>query len=160
MSLTAKQDLFVDEYLVDLNATQAAIRAGYSPRTATMQGSRLLTKANVSAAVAERRDQVARELEVTRERIAQELSGIGFASLDDAQVKVSDKRMALMDLAKILGYLVDRHDVTGRAGGPIAESVEPPALDVNDDADRSLMRTMHGALGRMLQSYDEEHEQH
>ncbi|WP_309086407.1 terminase small subunit [Chelativorans sp.] len=53
MTLTDKQRRFVDEYLIDLNATQAAIRAGYSPRTANEQGARLLAKASVSAAVAE-----------------------------------------------------------------------------------------------------------
>lgn len=51
MSLTPKQQAFVDEYLIDLNATQAAIRAGYSARTANEQAARLLAKASVSAAV-------------------------------------------------------------------------------------------------------------
>ena len=51
MALTEKQRVFVAEYLVDLNATQAAIRAGYSERTAKSQGQRLLTKADVQAEV-------------------------------------------------------------------------------------------------------------
>lgn len=51
--LTPKQERFVSEYLVDLNATQAAIRAGYSERTANEQGARLLAKASVAAAIAE-----------------------------------------------------------------------------------------------------------
>lgn len=50
-ALTPKQQRFVDEYLVDLNATQASIRAGYSKKTATAQGSRLLMNAKVQAAV-------------------------------------------------------------------------------------------------------------
>ena len=49
--MNAKQATFVREYLVDLNATQAAIRAGYSRKTAKVQGSRLLTNADVAAAV-------------------------------------------------------------------------------------------------------------
>lgn len=52
--LTDKQARFVDEYLVDLNAAQAAIRAGYSEKAAKEQGSRLLTNANVQAAFKER----------------------------------------------------------------------------------------------------------
>ena len=56
--LTPKQDQFVKEYLVDLNATQAAIRAGYSAKTANEQGSRLLANAKVSAAIAEARAEV------------------------------------------------------------------------------------------------------
>ncbi len=50
-ALTQKQARFVAEYLVDLNATQAAIRAGYSTRTADRQGHRLLKNAEVEAAV-------------------------------------------------------------------------------------------------------------
>ncbi len=52
MPLTAKQQAFVDNYLIDLNATQAAIRAGYSKRTAQVQSSRLLSNAMVVEAVA------------------------------------------------------------------------------------------------------------
>lgn len=54
MSLTPKQLRFVEEYLKDLNATQAAIRAGYSAKTASSQGERLLRNAEVARAVAER----------------------------------------------------------------------------------------------------------
>ena len=50
--LTARQERFVDEYLIDLNATQAAIRAGYSAKSAHVEGSRLLTNARVGAAIA------------------------------------------------------------------------------------------------------------
>lgn len=50
-SLTAKQQQFVAEYLIDLNATQAAIRAGYSAKTANRIGPELLTKPDVAAAV-------------------------------------------------------------------------------------------------------------
>ncbi len=53
MALTDKQRRFVDEYLIDLNATQAAIRAGYSPKTAKSQGQRLLTNADIANAIFE-----------------------------------------------------------------------------------------------------------
>lgn len=49
--MTPKQEAFAREYLIDLNATQAAIRAGYSPRTASSQGERLLRNVDVAAAV-------------------------------------------------------------------------------------------------------------
>ena len=51
MALTQKQKLFIDEYLIDLNATQAAIRAGYSPNNADKIGSELLGKTRVSDAI-------------------------------------------------------------------------------------------------------------
>lgn len=52
-ALTARQQMFIKEYLVDLNATQAAIRAGYSSRTANEQGARLLANVSVKAAIEE-----------------------------------------------------------------------------------------------------------
>jgi len=53
MALTDKQEMFCREYLVDLNATQAAIRAGYSPKTANEQGARLLANVSVQIRIAE-----------------------------------------------------------------------------------------------------------
>ena len=53
MDLTPKQEAFVQEYLIDLNATQAAIRAGYSEKTANEQGSRLLANVKIAKAIAE-----------------------------------------------------------------------------------------------------------
>ncbi len=53
MSLTPKQARFVEEYLIDLNATQAAIRAGYSAKTARAMGCENLTKPDIQAAVTE-----------------------------------------------------------------------------------------------------------
>lgn len=52
--LNDKQQRFADEYLIDLNATQAAIRAGYSEKTAGAQAARLLKNVNVSAYISER----------------------------------------------------------------------------------------------------------
>ena len=51
--LTEKQQRFVDEYLIDLNATQAAIRAGYSVKTANEQGSQNLAKLSIQQTIAE-----------------------------------------------------------------------------------------------------------
>jgi len=81
--LTPKQAAFVSEYLVDLNATQAAIRAGYSPHTAKEQASRLLSKANVAALIKEKSDAISTRLEITAERIRAELARIAFSDLTE-----------------------------------------------------------------------------
>lgn len=81
--LTAKQQRFVEEYLIDLNATQAAIRAGYSEATAAEQGSRLLTNVKVSKAIAEDRKRLSERTEITQDRVLAELAKIGFANMDD-----------------------------------------------------------------------------
>ncbi|OZB07103.1 MAG: hypothetical protein B7X61_15770 [Gallionellales bacterium 39-52-133] len=67
--LTIKQETFVAEYLVDLNATQAAIRAGYSAKTANEQGSRLLANVSVQKLIQERMSQRAERLEITSDYV-------------------------------------------------------------------------------------------
>lgn len=79
MALTPKQAAFVREYLVDLNATQAAIRVGYSPKTAKVQGSRLLTNAAIRAAVEAGKADQTQDAIATKEQILQELARIGFS---------------------------------------------------------------------------------
>lgn len=76
--LTARQQRFVDEYLTDLNATQAAIRAGYSAKTATVIASENLCKPNIAAAIQSAREKTAAKLEVTRERVLAEYAKLAF----------------------------------------------------------------------------------
>lgn len=78
--LTPKQQKFVAEYLIDLNATQAAIRAGYSAKTAKEQAARLLTNANIAAELEKRRGKIQKKLEITQESIITELAAIAFAN--------------------------------------------------------------------------------
>jgi phage terminase small subunit len=77
-TLTPKQQRFVEEYLVDLNATAAAKRAGYSQRTAEWQGPQLLGKTHVAQAIAAQREQLSQRTAVTQDRIAQELARLSF----------------------------------------------------------------------------------
>lgn len=74
--LTDRQQRFVDEYLIDLNATQAAIRAGYSKKTADVVGWQLLRKTLVSEAIAEKQQRLQVKTEVTAERVVRELWNI------------------------------------------------------------------------------------
>lgn len=81
--LTDKQQWFVDEYLIDLNATQAAIRAGYSAKTADQQGSRLLANVKVKQAVAEKQAQRSKRTGVNQDRVVLELAKVAFAKMTD-----------------------------------------------------------------------------
>lgn len=76
--LSPKQLRFVEEYLIDLNATQAAIRAGYSAKTADQQASRLLANVKVSKAVSERTAKRNKRLELTQDRVLLELMRVAF----------------------------------------------------------------------------------
>lgn len=83
MALTDKQTAFVREYLIDLNATQAAIRAGYSARTAASQGQRLLKNAEVAAAVTDAQKARAARTEVTADQVVAELAKVAFSRMGD-----------------------------------------------------------------------------
>lgn len=80
MALTPKQKLFVDEYLIDLNATQAAIRAGYSPNNADKIGSELLGKTRVSDAIKTAMAERSRRTGVNQDRVLMELAKIAFVN--------------------------------------------------------------------------------
>ena len=158
--LTAKQQRFVEEFLVDGNATQAAIRAGYSERTARSIAQENLTKPDIAQAIAAGQRARSTHLGTTADDIARELAKLGFANMadyltvgedgqptldwsqltrdqaaalqevtvdeyvdgagDDARevrkvrFKLGEKRSALVDLAKLLGFWKERHEVTGR----------------------------------------------
>lgn len=79
-NLTEKQRRFVEEYLIDLNATDAARRAGYKDPNI---GRQLITKTNVSEAIAARRDIITQKAEITQERILGELASVAFAKVTD-----------------------------------------------------------------------------
>lgn len=90
MKLNARQDMFCKEYLIDLNATQAAIRAGYSERTAKSQGSRLLTNADILARVKELKDKRADELELDAYWVLNRLKSISDRSMQAEPVMEFD----------------------------------------------------------------------
>src|SRR5215469_1569992 len=81
--LTPKQSRFVEEYLVDLNGKQAAIRAGYSPKTAEVQASRLLRYAQVQAALKAAMEARSKRTQITADRVVTELAKLAFANLGD-----------------------------------------------------------------------------
>lgn len=84
--LTPKQQRFVEEYLVDLNATRAAIRAGYSEKTACEQASRLLANVKVAAAIAEGKKQRSEETKITAEWVLNNLKNIAERCMQAAPV--------------------------------------------------------------------------
>ena len=81
--LTKKQQLFVDEYLIDLNATQAAIRAGYSVDTAREIGCENLTKPNIQQAIAKVMAERSKRTGINQDRVVLELAKIAFVKMTD-----------------------------------------------------------------------------
>lgn len=91
--MTKKQKRFVEEYLVDLNATQAAIRAGYSPQTARDIGCENLTKLNIQNAIATAMAERSRRTGINQDRVIQEIAKLAFLNpvdvidMDEATIK-------------------------------------------------------------------------
>lgn len=81
--LTSKQKKFVDEYLLDLNATAAAERAGYSKHTANEQGSQLLRNTNVASELSKRSAEARAKTEFTKEQILSKIASIAFANQNE-----------------------------------------------------------------------------
>lgn len=109
--LSPRQQIFSDEYLIDLNITQAAIRAGFSPKTAAQQGSRLLKSVKVRTYVDIKMAERSRRTGITQDRVLQELARVGFVNVadlvdpDTAQVRDGATKD---DLAVIQGVKVKR----------------------------------------------------
>lgn len=99
--MTPKQEAFVREYLIDLNATQAATRAGYSPKTANEQGSRLLANASVAAAIAKAKAERAEKLDISALWVLQEAKGTYDAA------RAADKLSEAVAALKLVGSHVD-----------------------------------------------------
>lgn len=100
MALTAKQNRFVQEYLIDLNATQAAIRAGYSAKTADRIGPELLGKTCVSQAIEAAQADRAARTGITQNRVLRELALLGFANMRDYMTVQADGT-AYVDLSAL-----------------------------------------------------------
>lgn len=121
--LTDKQTAFVREYLVDLNATQAAIRAGYSERTAYSVGQRLLKKVEIQRAVAAAQAKRARRVEIKAEDVLRGVIEVTTQARDCGDLKTALKGFELQ--GKHLGMWTERvkQEVSGPDGGPVASEI-------------------------------------
>jgi len=95
--MTDKQQRFVDEYLVDLNATQAAIRAGYKHGD---NGRQLLTKTHVSDAIAEQKKLRSERTRITADRVLKELAAIGFSNMGN-YITITDGGVVQLDFSEL-----------------------------------------------------------
>lgn len=172
--LAPKQVRFVEEYLIDLNATQAAIRAGYSKKTAEQIGHQLIQKTLVAAAIAKAQEKRSEKLEITVDMLIRELWLIGHSDIKDyltideggssiakqfedmpegasralemieenrtikesadgsdsnivnskIRFKMHSKLGAIELISKLLGFMKDKVEHTGKDGGPVEHQVQ------------------------------------
>lgn len=122
--LTDKQKRFVEEYLIDLNATQAAIRAGYSAKTAKSIGQRLLTYVDIQAELQKAMKVREKRTQITQDRVLKELAKLGFADIKDFLSFRTEKT-------------VTDHDK--ETGEPIIDYAHVVELKDSDQVDGSLI---------------------
>ena len=129
--LTLKQQRFADEYIISGNATEAAIKAGYSKKTAAVTGHENLRKPNIKSYIDERMEVLQSEKVADQQEIAEFLTSVirgevteplAIADGDYAQKVVmvlpgvSARRQAAVDLGKRYGMWTDKQEVTGNVG--------------------------------------------
>lgn len=146
--LTDKQKKFADEYLIDLNATQAALRAGYSERTARFIGAENLKKPNIQAYITERQKAREKRTEITQDMVLREIANIAFADIT-AYVKVVEKDMTV----EIDGQLIPVLDENGQ---PMKyKTVEPVLTDeLTEEQKKALAVIQKGRDGFIIKTYD------
>ena len=137
--MTAKQARFVDEYLVDANGTQAAIRAGYGAAGARVAAHRLLTNVAISSAIEARQRADATRLSIERETVlAQLLEAVEMAR---TQMNPAGMVAGLREIGKLMGFYTDRVKVD---------------VGVTDQQERRRMEAMTDAeLLAMVQQVDQ-----
>ena len=129
--LTAKQKAFCEEYLIDLNATQAAIRSGYSKHTAKDIACQNLAKLNISEYIAELQAKRSAKTAITADYVLSSLHKVAERCMQEEAVTDADgatgefkfehsgANKSLELLGKHLGLFVERKELSGPDGGPI-----------------------------------------
>lgn len=115
--MNARQAKFVQEYLLDLNATQAAIRAGYSKKTAGKIGFENLQKPEIAEAIAKAQEKASAKLEISHESIINDLVEIAQEARKDGVYPSVIKAKEL--IGKHFGMWPNKQEITGAGGGPV-----------------------------------------
>ena len=136
MKLTPKQMRFVDEWLIDFNGTQAAIRAGYSEKTAAATAARLLRNVNIQNEISRRQKDLQRRTEVTQERVVMELARVAFADATD--------------FVQVETRIINRGDIEV----PLELAVHKETAELSADQRAAIASIKQGANGVEIKLHD------
>ncbi len=136
--MTPKQQRFAEEYVVDHNATQAAIRAGYSEKTAYSIGHENLKKPEIAAAIAAEQARLRRKTEVSIRSMTEEMRENRDQALENKQAAAAQQ--CSMGITKLHGLLVERTEVKTTSDMTLAEvrarikEIEAELAEAGDEA--------------------------
>lgn len=147
--LNERQERFCNEYLIDLNATQAAIRAGYKETTAYSMGQRLLKNVEVQAYIQQRKQDRVERTEITQDMVLRELALIAFSNTAD-YISVVEKQATVNDESGVQIPLFDED------GKPVMYRTVEPVLtaELTEDQKRALAIIKKGRDGFDVKPYD------
>jgi len=130
--LTAKQQAFCEEYLIDLNATQAAIRAGYKPDNARQVASENLSKVDIADKISELQAKRSAKTEITAEWVLRGIKENTLKAEQDDNLAMAFKGYELG--GRHLKMFTDKQELSGPNGGPIQTDSIFEFIPVGDDA--------------------------
>jgi hypothetical protein len=140
-TLNDKQQRFVEEYLIDLNASKAAIRAGYSRATAEAQASRLLAHVGIAAAIEAGKIARGARTEVTKEYLVEQLQNVFRVAIEERHFAGAARLGEL--LGKLNGHIIERRDVRLIKRVEDLTDEELAAVTATAEAERSSEGTRH-----------------
>jgi phage terminase small subunit len=127
--MTPKQQRFVQEYMIDLNARQAAIRAGYSENTAAEIGYENLRKPQIASAIDAAQAKKADKLKITAEKVLRDLEEVRLLALAAGQFAPAARAIELQ--GKHVGMFIERRETVFKDQRMVVEA-PPPEQDVNE----------------------------
>ena len=151
--MNAKQKRFCDEYLIDLNATQAAIRAGYSEKTARQIGQKMLSIVDVRAYIDEQLELIHTE----KTADAREVLEYFTAVLRNKNASEKDRLKAAELLGKYYGLFTEKMELSGKDGGAIKTETQisgsvKAAVDFSKLSDEELEQ-LEQLVGKIAEEY-------
>ena len=156
-NLTPKQQRFVEEYLIDLNATQAAIRAGYSPRTANEQGAQNLAKLSISEAIAEAQAKREERTQITQDYVLTNIQKViercmQVQQVDNCLTQTEDGELAQAFMFKEQGALKGL-ELLGKHLGMFKDKIEHSGkIKISDISDDALDKRIQELESKVMQN--------
>lgn len=148
--LTAKQQRFVDEYLIDLNATQAAIRAGYSKGTAYSIGVENLRKPEIQKRIQERMNEKEASLIATQDEILKYLTSVMRGESMSTVIVVEDGLPREMGKHPNEKERLQAAELLGKRYGLYIEKVDLTKQELSEDAKKAIDKLLEETKGEIL----------